>query len=194
MERVRVKSFVLGTLGDKVKYNDCGKVRSRLKDSLSQTLNAELLIKSFYGKLKYQRYVGREVRFLPWEIHAILGYVNGKLESLNFYEISVEVDKYGMVLVRAGMTEPEDHEVILGYYNRESVLTEYKGKYFYEVIESLIGRFERRYGSVSLISINSEVGLTSGERGSKHYIGFAMKEVAGRDFRDASELAICVFV
>lgn len=194
MERVKVKSFVLGTLGDKVKYNDFGKVRFRLRDSLSQTLNTELFIKSFYGKLKYQKYLGKEVRLLPWEIYEILGYVNGKLESLNFYEISVEVDKYGMVLVRAGMTEPEDHEVILGYYDRESVLNEYKGKYFYEVIESLIERFERRYGNVSLISINSEVGLRSGKKGSKQYIGFAMKEVAGRDFRSVSELAICVFI
>lgn len=175
----------------KENFLSAGTLSCYLGTKVASTLKMTLQSVGYYGRLHCQSYIGKSVRSLPEEVFELLGYVNGVLKGLNFYEISVEVDKYGMILVRASMSEPEEHEIVLGYFTSRK---ENESCYLYNVSNRLIRSFTTASSKVTLVSISSIGELHTGTRDEKKYIGYALKRNAGRDFNSSEEIAVCILI
>lgn len=143
----------------------------------------------FYNEMKIQNYKAFYLDDLPGVVFELLGFVNGKLGGIDFYELSVEKDKYGMMLIRASVETPVDHEVILGYFDRDD------GSYLNNMGKRMLEYFMKVSKSeVTLVSITSDKPLSSGRTDGSGFLGCAMKYSAGRDYKTRNELAICVFL
>lgn len=143
----------------------------------------------YYGEMKLQNYKAFYLEDIPGSVFELLGFVNGKLGGIDFYELSVERDKYGMMLIRASVESPVDHEIILGYFDRDD------GSYLNNLGRRLLEYFSKVSKSdVTLVSVTSDKPLSSGNTDGSGLLGCAMKYLAGRDYKSRSEIAICVFL
>lgn len=143
----------------------------------------------YYGEMKLQNYKAFYLDDIPGSIFELLGFVNGKLGGIDFYELSVERDKYGMMLIRVSVESPVDHEVILGYFDRDD------GSYLNNLGRRILEYFSKVSKSdVTLVSVTSDKPLSNGNTDGSGLLGCAMKYLAGRDYKSKSEIAICVFL